>query len=268
MLQPNEFFNELEAEHRQWLSASDAQYLRNFEKIFNADYEAAMTEAAVRRLLQGYGVSIDPNEDLTGASRQPDFFCSDQSHNFYVEVTCISIEKAVKKTGMPDIPTGKAQHYSMLNDSFWSSCKGKAAQCGNLDHPVLVAIGTFHHSASCLCVEKHHVEMLLTGETKIAWNMDMTTGQQVGETYLQTDLYSAVFLKPEKETEIGFARSSISGLLLCGLGVEPPKTLGILHPNPVRRFEQTTLADVSFCEVAINQKTDVLTTSWTGGSDY
>jgi len=55
MLQPNRFLDELVAEHRDWLSDHDDQYLKNFDKLINADYEAAMTEASVRRMLQGHG---------------------------------------------------------------------------------------------------------------------------------------------------------------------------------------------------------------------
>ena len=66
LLQCNDLLNELESEHRRWLSSFHDQYLRNFEKVRNGNYEAAMTEAAVRRLLERHRVSVEPAEDLTG----------------------------------------------------------------------------------------------------------------------------------------------------------------------------------------------------------
>ena len=66
MLEPYEFLDELEGEHRSWLSAFDGRYLRKFEKLLKDHYEAAMTEAAVRRLLERHGVAVEPNEDPMG----------------------------------------------------------------------------------------------------------------------------------------------------------------------------------------------------------
>ena len=150
----------------------------------------------------------------------------------------------------------------MLNDSFWSACKGKAKQCSGLDHPTLVAVGTFHTAASVLCVSKPHVDMLLTGETKIAWNIDVRTGGPVGDTFLQTELYSAAFLRPDEQSEVGFARGSISGLMICGLGVEPPRVIGVLHPQPARSFDASLLGGVEFGEVQIDRESRRLHVCW------
>ncbi len=55
---PNPYWDELADEHRKWLSAFDPQYTRNWEKLLNADDEAAMAEARVRHILQGYGIVV------------------------------------------------------------------------------------------------------------------------------------------------------------------------------------------------------------------
>jgi len=261
----NSHWKELADEHRQWLRGFDARHLANWGRLLNADDEAAMTEAYVRRILQGHGATVEPNEDLAGDSQRPDFKCSIDSETFYVEVTCISIQKVVEETGLPHPPESGARHYSPLNDAIWSACKGKAKQCSNLDHPALVAIGTHHTSASAICVDEPKVDMLLTGTTKITWNIDTRTGSQVGDTSLSTDLYSAAFLCPDPNGQLGFARSSISGLLLCGLGIEPPKTLGILHPNPARQFNRRALAEIPFCEITIDHSNGTFSTHWDGG---
>ena len=263
MLEPYEFLDELEGEHRGWLAPFDGRYLRKFENLLKGNYEAAMTEAAVRRLLERQGVAVEPNEDLTGASKQPDLFCTHARQEFYVEVTCISIEKATKKTGLPVDPRETGfRSYSSLNDAFWAACKGKVTQCAGLDHPALVAVGTHHAQASALCVSEPHAEMLLTGETKIAWNLDLTTGSQAGDTYLSTELHFATFLKRDPSVEVAFRRGPIAGLLLCGFGVDPPECLGILHPNPEHHFDPAALENIRFCEVSLDRANGTLATSW------
>ena len=154
-----------------------------------------------------------------------------------------------------------------LNDAIFRACKGKASQCGDLDQPALVAVTTFHGLASMICFNKIHANMLLTGEMMLSWNIDTQTGEQVGDLYGRTELRSATFLKREINNGIGFARSSISGLLLCGLAIDPPRILGVLHPNPVRPFDPGLLPDVPFCNVQIDRCTASLSTRWVGGSD-
>ncbi len=258
----NEYLDALAAEHRSWLSPFDAQYLRYFERLLHADYESAMTEAGIRRLLQSHNVSVEPNEDLTGSRRQPDFLCSHLQHSFCVEVTCISIDKAVKETRLP-YPTEKGgRNYRSLNDGFWTACRRKASQCGRLVHPALVAIGTFHTDASILCLEKPHVAMLLTGETKMTCNIDIRKGEFVGDPYETTEFRSAAFLRRDESESAGFARNSVSGLLVCGLGIAPPRVLGVLHPNPARRFDPAILPGIEFGEVEIDRALGELRVSW------
>ena len=83
-------------EHQRWLSAFDAQYLRNWEKLLNADSEAAMCEAAFRQVLENNGNHVQPNEDLNGNCQSPDFLCEHDSHRFYVEVTCLTTAKILR----------------------------------------------------------------------------------------------------------------------------------------------------------------------------
>jgi hypothetical protein len=94
--------------------------------------------------------------------------------------------------------------------------------------------------------------------------MNVRTGTKVGDIFLSTDLRSATFLRPDPINGIGFARSSVSGLLLCGFGILPPRVLGILHPNPARPFDRNLLSDVPFCEVAIDSASGTLSTHWSG----
>ncbi len=262
--QPNRFRECLAAEHRAWLSAFDAQHLRNWEKLLNNDHEAALTEAGVRRFLESRGVMVQPNEDLTGGRQTPDFRCERNNETFFVEVACISVEKATEITGLTDGPQA-ALRPSPLNDKVFSICKGKAKQCGGQDVPVLLAIGTFHGFACMFSFSPPYVDMLLVGMTKMTVTIDRQTMKSVGGIERESELWSAAFLRPDPEAGIGFARSSIAGLLLCGVSLEPMWVVGVLHPNPARRFEPLLLPGVSFGKVQVDQNTGQLRVTWPNG---
>jgi hypothetical protein len=51
----------LTKEHHAWLSAFNPLYLANWENILNTDEESALAEAGVRRLLQSYDITVEPN---------------------------------------------------------------------------------------------------------------------------------------------------------------------------------------------------------------
>jgi hypothetical protein len=264
-LLPSPYWDDLEAEHRTWLSAFDHQYLRNWDKLRNGNQEAGLCEAGVRRLLQMHSIKVEPNEDLTGSEQRPDFRCTHPEGKFFVEVACITLDTATEETGLPYPSQPGARNYRHLNDTVFKTCKGKAPQCGNATEPTLVAIGTFHTDASVLCFQKKFANMLLYGEANISWLVDTRTGQGIGDTYQTTKLYSAPFLRPDQR--LSEARTSISGVLLCGFGIAPPKVLGILHPGAIRRFDRRLLSGIDFGEVQVDRKTGVLSTSWTGGND-
>jgi hypothetical protein len=269
---PNEFLDGLVAEHRSWLLSFDPQCLSNWNKILGSDEEAALAEAGVRRMLQSIGVRVEPNKNPSGEG--PDFQCESSECKFRVEVTHLSIAKVTEVTGLVERQTG-CRAYGTLNNAIFNACRGKAEQCGGSQYPTLLAIATFHSDASALCFGRPHVDMLLTGETKITWNVNVRTGEQVGDPYQTTELRSATFLRPDRTQEIGFARSSISALLLCGLGAHfrdrrgiwRPRVVGILHPNPAREFCPTTLPSIEFAYIQINRASRQLRVKWQGEED-
>jgi len=259
---------ELEVEHRQWLSAFDRPYLQKWEDLRNDNYEAALCEAAVRRLLQAHGSTVEPNEDLvgkapTGPEPRPDFRCSRPEGAFFVEVTCISIATVVEQTGLPHSLQFGAQNYAHLNDAIFKKCLRKYEQYSRTNLPTLLAVGTFHQW-SVLCMSRKFADMLLTGETSLSWTVDTETGQGIGDAFQTTELRLAPFLKPGS---LGATRTSLSGLLLCGFGYDPPHVLGALHPRAARPFDRRLLPAIQFGEVQINQATGQLCTSWSSGHE-
>ena len=250
--------------HRRWLSAFDPQYLHNWGKLMDADAEAAACEAAVCRLLEKNGNRVEPNEDLTGCRKSPDFRCTQAGELFFVEVTRISIEKATEITSLPHPPSvrSRAQHYGQLNRLVFNAVKEKTPQCSGLDRPALVAVGTFHSRASCICFHREHVEMLLTGQELITQRIDTRTGHPVGGPYLSTELQSATFLRPDNSTGMRDARNPVSGILLCGFGCNPPGVRGVLHPKPVHDFNRNLLPAVEFCRLRTGCESGDLSSEW------
>lgn len=259
-LERNEHLDAWADEHRRWLSQFDPQHRANWEKLLSSDYEAAVMEASVRRVLEHHGVRVEPNERLTGECGGPDFRCSIGGQRFYVEVTCISIATAARKSGI-EVGRRKFSPFNVTGmiDAIFSECMNKAPQCANLDAPALVAIGTFHTSAAMSGLDKVLVNMALTGTTKMAWDINPKTGEQT-DVYQLTELASAAFLRPDKAQEIGFARCSISGLLLVKPG--SPDILGILYPNPARAFDSACLPAVEFGQVELDRQSRHLRTQW------
>src|SRR5207248_917667 len=126
---------------RRWLAPFHAQHLANWEKLLLADYEAAMMESSVRQAIEHHGVQIEPNEKFAGSKcGGPDFRCSIAGQHFYVEVTCISIMTAARKSGIEIGPRPFSPFdIEGMNKAIFSECMNKAPQCGDLDAPALVA---------------------------------------------------------------------------------------------------------------------------------
>ena len=185
----NEHIQALADEHWAWLALFDSRHTVKWDNLFNSDNEAAMAEASVRDRLQQCGVNVEPNEDLDARQQAPDFRCEGFGVEFCVEVTCIRIETAENVTGIPN----DAPHqggFSPLNLAVFNKCIQKARQASSVDVPVLVAVGTWHGFAAMQFKQRPIVNMLLTGETKMTWDINIKTGEE-SDTYLTTNLYPA-----------------------------------------------------------------------------
>lgn len=258
----------LASEHQDWLSQFDPQYLRNWKKQFNSDSESAMAEAAIRRRLQRWGMTVEPNEALTGKCGGPDFRCTHSRGHFYVEVTCIRVPTAEKRFGNGANPSG----FSPFNlwgmvDAVFNECQSKARQCGGLDGPALVAVCTFDFQSAVTGLKRILVEGSLTGKTSLAWDIDPVKDGEIGDAYQVTAFESSAFLKLDSSTKILFARNSISGLLIGKLGCLPDQYLGVLHPNPVRPFNPLILPSVEFASLKIHEDAGRVEVTWTGGCE-
>jgi len=168
----NEHMQALADEHRNWLAQFDARYTVKWDNMLNSDNEAAMAEASVCRRLHQYGVMVEPNEDLDTSKQAPDFRCERFGIEFCVEVACIRIETAENVTGIPnEVPYQGG--CSPLNLAVFNKCIQKARQSSSVDVPVLVAVGTWHGFAAMQFKQRPIVNMLLTGNTKMTWDINI-----------------------------------------------------------------------------------------------
>jgi hypothetical protein len=252
-------------EHRQWLRPFDARHLANWERLLASDPEAAACEAATRRLLEQNGNSVKPNEVLDGSRRSPDFRCDQAGKKFYVEVTCISIDKATEVTGLSPFPPTTSgftfSGFGRLTDAIFHECINKTPQCADLPHPAVLVVGTFHWQASYLCLERKHLALLLTGETLLTHNINPQTGGPIGDSYVSTGLRSAAFIRPVNGW-MDHARSPVSAIVACGFGCGAPVARCAFHPQPVRQFSRDLIPNVECCRLANGYEGGRLRTEW------
>jgi hypothetical protein len=249
-------------EHHAWLRGFDRSHTGDWDYLLADNPEAALCEAAVRRILEQNGNVVEPAARLHGSRRSPDFRCGQARKTFFVEVTCISIERATERTGLAHRP----HHFDFagvgrLSDAIFHECRRKTPQCSGLPGPAILAVGTFHWYASYLCFERAEVELLLTGEPLLAQDVEATTGAPVGASYLATKLRSAAFLRPHGGW-MSHARHPVAAILACGLGQDPPTVRCALHPKPVRPFDRALLPGVECCRLLPGYESGRLRTQW------
>lgn len=247
-----------------WLERFDQQHARNWARLSHNDWEAALWEATLWGVLTDCGVQVKPNADLSGTKRAPDFLCHQGEQMFFAEATVVRIAAAAKKTGLPHPPRPPEVrfHYTNLNEAILAECCNKVAQCAQSPGPCLVAIGTLHYEASVVCVQKHHLERLLTGSKAFAIDVNFGEDRTFSNPYPVTNLDKpSLFLRPGADG-IEYARSPISAVLVGGLGCRPPNIFGLLNPHPKYRFDRTWLRAIEFCRVKEDFDSGILETEW------
>jgi hypothetical protein len=242
----------------------EPQHAKNWARQYKADPEAATCEAMFWGVLTDCGVTVIPNRDLTGNKSSPDFLCEKDGQKFYVEVTCIQIEKATRETTLPHVcgMEVQAQSFGNLNRAIFGEVVNKTPQCANLDAPCIVAVGTFHFQASSVCVDKWSLGMLLTGDEMITRDFDTSKGETVGETYISTRLEKAAFIRFGRDGALEHARSPVSAVLVGGFGCREVNIVGILHPRAARPFTPGLLSRIEFGRLNEDYASGRLSVEW------
>ena len=261
------FYDQIIGGHRAWLGRFGGQHRGKWDDLFEKDNsEAALCEAATRQMLEELGVEVEPH-DCGGNERRPDFKCSKNGEEFYVEATCITKESATNKSDLEDVP--KDDHggwYRLLTGAQFKKACDKTSQFAGLDAACLLAIGTWHFRAGALCFDGRAAKAVLTGTREISRKVDMRIGAAIGGTYETTGLKWAGFLAERKiissEPPIVAVRQTISGVLLCPFGTQPTEILGVLHPQPNYPFKRYLFPDIKFCRLADGWTNGVFQVEW------
>ena len=232
-----------------WLNAQNSNSAKRWSKQVDAGQEGAIAEAVVFSWLVDRVDQI-AHGDPPGVSA-PDFVCTVGDQRFYLEVTNISESSVENRTGLKDEKKGFG-FYRPLTGAITSAVGDKAGQFKSFDFdaPFVVFVSTLQFSASCACVERSHLEDLLTGSQHIAWDFDSSTGEAVGEPRAATKLRDSVFVRFPKIVGAGIqaARRHVSAVVVGGFGVAPPSppVYGVLHPEPLFQFNSAVLPEVPF----------------------
>jgi hypothetical protein len=243
------------SEHLMWLNRFDEQRLKKWEDLLKANPEAAICEAKTRKFLSDQSVDVQIYEDLSTGG--PDFVCTKDGKTFYVETTCISIEAATKESELypTDNPDIDDSSYRDMTEKFRSEITQKNnKQCRKVKASCIVAVATLHPKASDCCFDELAAEELLTA----------TTYFTPGKTDEITRLENSVFIRPKKDSpsQIENARDSVSAVLLCGFGSNPPSVIGCLNSNPNYPFDRLLLPNIKFAKLAYGYQNGVLKVEW------
>lgn len=241
----------------QWLGDQDTSTLRAWCRRLKArdqaESEAAIAEAVVWDYFTSHCDEVWLN-DVAGEGGA-DFRFRKGDKQFVVEVTNISIAKATDDSGMPhSAPHSGA--YGLMTTGIRSKVRGKLDQAKRVaDLPVLVVVSTLHWNASISCMGRHAAETAMTSTPMLTANLDIRTGEPVGDFYQSTSLDRAVFLSPnllygpDGKAIVTAKYEPISAFVLAGMGTLPPQVnvYGGLNPSARHPFDITLLPEVPFC---------------------
>jgi len=251
-------------EHRVWLKGFDKRYSTKWENLLNKNCcEAAICEAATRKLLSEQEVSVKPNENL--ATGGPDFLCTKDGKNFYVEVTCITKDAMTKATRLPSEPEGSVFCCSSSpTKRILQEIGRKAERCANLNSPCIVVVCTLHQWGGGIITNDIEIQKLLTGELLIGGTLNPNSGRFENFKWISR-LWGALFnrfAETEKEKVVE-ARKTISAVLIFAISAKNyGSAKGLLHPNPNRSFDRKLLPKIEFCKLADGYQTGSSRVKW------
>ena len=231
-----------------WIDRRDSGTARLWARRLNsaddATIEGAVAEAVSWDFLANRVDEVEPGDASTGG---PDFRCRFRRTEFFVEVTNISRSVVTEHTTLSEIPSG-FRTYRDLTAMIKREVCGKAGQGSHLKAPYLVLVTTLHRGAA-ICVSRAHVEHVLHSTTALSGDFDAHRGEVVDPLRQITRMEMSAFTRKYSTDPM---RRNVSAVLVGGFGTYPRvNVLGVLHPDPVRLFDPTALADTPFCRFQV-----------------
>lgn len=225
-----------------------------FDKSRSSDREAAVAEAIVFGMLQGFNVDPQINDKVDQGG--PDFICCaggsplighSLENRFVVEATSLSPDAVSNRSKIPnEVPEGVAGGaFGLVTMNICNKAKDKATQLSDYQMPRVLAIASSHAA----------IAVLFNGATA-TWALvsDPHWKQEIGsstvDTAQYTNLEKSVFMMPGPDGTILSCRKSISAILLVAVYGDKSQVWGILHPEPAYPLNIGFLPDLPFVRVA------------------
>jgi hypothetical protein len=237
-----------------YLRSGHPENAKRFETTRSSDREAAIAEAVVFGMLQGFNVDPQINDAVnTGgadficcASRGPLFGRSPQDR-FVVEATSLSPDAVTDRSNIPnavpdDISGGA---FGLVTMNIRNKAAAKAPQLSGYQMPRVLAIASAHAGVAAL-FNNSTATWALASEPH--WRQEI--GSTEAEPNQYTDLEKSVFIKPGPDGSIVACRQSISAILLVAVYGDKSDVWGVLHPEPAFPLNIAFLPDLPFVRIA------------------
>lgn len=228
---------------------------KRFDRLRASDPEAAMAEAIVFGVLQGF--HLEPTINDAPGTGGADFVCCgyrgplmphQEEDRFVVEATSLDLEAV---TGRSEIPNEVPENISggafgLVTRNLCNKAKSKATQLANYPMPRVLAIASSHAGIAAL-FNNATATWALVSEPH--WRQEVGSTETDHTEY--TDLESSLFIKPAPEGDgLVACRRSISAVLLIAVYGGQSEIWGILHPDPARPFTYALLPNIPFVRIA------------------
>ena len=244
--------------YAEYLRAKNPESLPSFVQRRASDPEAALAEAVVFSMLQGFRVRPEINDKPgTGGA---DFICSasggspfallrppSPESQFIVEATSLDPDAVTDRTNLPNEAPDEigGGAFGLLTKSVLNKVKAKATQLSGYPMPRVLAIASGHFNIGAVFNAATAVNMLVSD---FFWKQEIGSNQFDPNQY--TNLDRSVFMKPGPDGSIVATRQSISALLLVGIYGDQSHIYGILHPEAAYPLNIGFLPKVPFLRIA------------------
>lgn len=240
--------------YSEYLRITHPENAKRFDRTRASDREAAVAEAVVFVMLQGF--DVDPRISDEVGTGGPDFICCARrghlakrtlQNRFVVEATSLSPEAVSNRSKIPNEPpedmSGGA--FGLVTRNILNKAKDKAEQLAGYPMPRVLAIASTHTAVAALINEATATWALVS---EPHWKQRI--GSPAIDPMEYTNLEMSVFMKPGPDGTIVVCRQSISAMLLIAVYGDKSEVWGLLHPEPAYRFNIAFFPGLPFVRVA------------------
>lgn len=240
--------------YSEYLHHGHPEKAKRFDVTRASEREAAVAEAVVFAMLQGFDVDPQINDQVTTGGA--DFICCASrgplvrplpQDRFVVEATSLNPDAVTDRSKLPnETPDGiSGGAFGLVTRNICNKAKDKAPQLAGYPMPRVLAIASSHAGIAVL-FDGATAEWALVSDPH--WRQEI--GSSTVDSAEYTDLEKSIFMKPGPNGTIVACRKSISAMLLVAVHGNKSEVWGILHPEPACPLNIAFLPDVPFVRIA------------------